>query len=107
MEHIEHSPYSRGGDRFRKYLRRTLLLSRGVFRAHRRPWEIREGFMEEVTPKLRFERRVRVSQGGSEKGIFRQSKQNVLRHEDGCVVSLGKLAGAGDKRPHELRSDLC
>ena len=28
----------------------------GLVRAHRRPWRIRGGFLEELTPKLRFEK---------------------------------------------------
>ena len=40
------------------------------------PWKIKEDFLGEVTLKLRFERQTRASQGGKEKGISREWKQN-------------------------------
>lgn len=50
-------PYSHGSNQYSGSIYTgSSLLSRGVFRAHRRPWKTREGILEEVTFKLRFER---------------------------------------------------
>lgn len=56
VDHIEYSPAPVGEPSLQALSAQVIIVSRGIFGAHRRPCKIREGFLEEVTVNLRFER---------------------------------------------------